>query len=377
MSIFTSIKTRQKIYQISAAVAFFAVCYIAINNAFSNLEKQGIATGLGFLSKSAGFDVIMHLIPYTEESSYSTVLLVAILNTILVSACGIIIATILGFTIGIARLSSNFAIRSLSYLYIEFFRNIPLLLQIFCWYFGILRLLPHPRNSIKLLPDTYINIRGIYFPEFTLNNYGTLFSIMTALCIILIVYSFIKESLFGKAKIKIKRAALIVTPIVLFFTLPTLFEYEAPVLRGFNFKGGTVIIPEFVALLLALSTYTAAFIAELVRGGILSVDKGQKEAAIALGLSYRQTLRYIIIPQAMRVIIPPLTNQYLNLTKNSSLGAAIAYPELVSIFAGTVLNQTGQALEVVGITMAIYLSLSLSVSAFMNWFNKKMAIIEK
>lgn len=378
MSILYNIKIRQRIYQISAAVVFFTVCYAAMNNAFSNLEKQGIATGFGFLAKNSSFDVIMHLIPYSEESTYARALLVAILNTILVSICGIIISTIIGFTIGIARLSSNFAIRFLASLYIEVFRNIPLLLQIFCWYFGILRLLPHPRNSIEVIPSIYVNIRGIYFPHLHLTDNGIPFVYSIILSTFLLILSFFKKHLLGTKKILLKRICLAALPVILcLFIFPSPFEYSIPVLKGFNFQGGNVVIPEFIALMLALSIYTAAFIAELVRGGIDSVNKGQKEAAQALGLNTFQMLRFIVIPQAMRIIIPPLTNQYLNLTKNSSLGAAIAYPELVSIFAGTVLNQTGQAIEVIGITMAIYLSLSLGVSAFMNWFNKRMAIKEK
>lgn len=341
-----------------------------MDNAFSNLEKQGIATGFGFLGKNSGFDVIMHLVNYSEESTYAKALLVAVLNTILVSICGIIISTVIGFTIGIAKLANNFAIRFLASLYVEVFRNIPLLLQIFCWYFGILRLLPHPRNSIEMLPSVYINIRGVYFPEIHLSDNGCYIIYAVTLSIILLILSFVKVSVLGTKRLFLKRIIISLIPILLVLLIvPKPFEYSVPILKGFNFQGGNVVIPEFIALLLALSIYTAAFIAELVRGGIESVNKGQKEAAHALGLSPLQTLRFIIIP--------PLTNQYLNLTKNSSLGAAIAYPELVSIFAGTVLNQTGQAIEVIGITMAIYLSLSLSVSAFMNWFNKRMAIKER
>ena len=371
-------KIRQQLYQLIVALCFVCICFFAINNAYINLHKQGIATGFAFLSKSAGFDVIMHLIPFNEKSTYSITLILAILNTILVSACGITLATILGFSLGIARLSVNFIIRSIATIYVEFFRNIPLLLQIFCWYFGILRLLPKPKNSISLLPETYLNIRGLYFPNFTITENGFIFFIILATSIFFCALTYRYNKILGNNRhIRIKRLILLLCPAIFFIVLsPNILTSTAPVLRGFNYQGGTVIIPEFIALLLALSTYTAAFIAEIVRAGIEAIDKGQKEASLALGFHAEDGIRDIVLPQAMRIIIPPLTNQYLNLTKNSSLGAAIAYPELISVFAGTVLNQTGQAIEVIGITMAVYLILSLSVAMIMNKFNNAVAIKE-
>ena len=300
------------------------IVYLA-DNAYTNMARRKIAGGFAFLANPAGFGVPMTLIPFGEGSTYGRAFVVALLNTALVSVVGIIAATILGFTIGVARLSKNWLIARLAGAYVEIVRNIPLLLQIFVWYLAVLRALPPPRQSLSLFGAMFLNNRGIFLPTLSLPD----------------------------------------------------FAWELPVLRGFNFTGGISIIPEFAALGLALSIYTAAFIAENVRSGILSVRRGQMEAALALGLSYGQTLRLVVIPQALRVIIPPLTGQYLNLIKNSSLGAAIAYPELVALFGGTVLNQTGQAIEVIAITMATYLAISLAISAAMNRYNRRIARVER
>jgi len=361
--------------------------YLFVNTT-ANLERQGIASGFDFLNSTAGFGIIMSLIEYSEESTYGRAFLVGLLNTILMSVLGIVLATIIGFIIGIARLSSNWLIAKMATVYVETLRNIPLLLQIFFWYFYVLRVVPSPRNSVNILDSVFINNRGVYSPK-PLFGDGFEFVVIgfvVAIFSIVILSRWARKRLYDTGEqfpVFLTSLATIlglpllglVLAVLVYGKIPLSFDY--PVLRGFNFNGGLVMIPEFVALLLALSAYTATFIAEIVRAGILAVSHGQTEAAHALGLRNGPTLRLVIIPQALRVIIPPLTSQYLNLTKNSSLAAAIAYPELVSVFAGTVLNQTGQAVEVIGITMAIYLGISLLISAFMNWYNRKMALVER
>lgn len=338
------------------------------NNATSNLERQGIASGFDFLNNRAGFDIIMHLIDYSESSTYFDALIVGLLNTLFLSVLGIFFATILGFIIGIARLSSNWLVAKIASFYIEVFRNVPLLLQIFFWYFAVLRNLPSPRNSISLFDNIFINIRGIYFPE-------PLWSSLSWISIIILVgviaYIILQIRQYKKTS-EIAWFKIFFSILIIIFAFIFLSDWKPPRLSGFNFRGGLVVIPELMAMLVALSIYTAAFIAEIVRAGINSVGKGQIEAAKSLGLPKSKVMNLIVIPQALRVIIPPLTSQYLNLMKNSSLAAAIAYPDLVSVFAGTTLNQTGQAIEVIGITMSIYLGISLTISLFMNWYNKRI-----
>jgi general L-amino acid transport system permease protein len=295
----------------------------------------------------------------------------------------IVLATALGFVIGVARLSNNWLIAKIATVYIEIIRNVPLLLQIFFWYFGVLRNLPSPKESLEFLDSFFINNRGIYSPS---PIYESGFSLVIIAFIVGIVGTFIVARWARKRQdetgqqfpVFLASLGLIVgLPLVALTISGFPISWEYPVLKGFNYKGGMVIIPEFIALSFALSIYTAAFIAEIVRAGITSVSKGQSEAAHALGVRNGPTLRLVIIPQALRVIIPPLSSQFLNLTKNSSLAAAIAYPDITSVFAGTTLNQTGQAIEVLSITMAVYLTLSLGISAFMNWYNNKMALIER
>ena len=361
--------------------AVLAVAYF-IFNAATNLENQGIATGFGFLNSTAGFDIIQHYIDYDESSSYGRAFLVALINTLVISALGIVLATILGFGVGIARLSSNWLVAKIAMVYVETLRNIPLLLQIFFWYFAVLRTLPPPRQSIDLGGIIFLNIRGLYVPSPSLTQeaYSLLAVglIGAGVAVGLIVYN---QYLIRQNKSKI--AALpwgiggtILALILTYIILDEPITWSTPSLQGFDFEGGAVLIPEFVALLTALATYTASFIAEIVRAGLIAVDKGQKEAAASLGLSWMHTLRFVVIPQAMRIIIPPLSSQYLNLTKNSSLAAAIAYPDIVLIFSGIVLMQTGQAVEVVTITMAVYLAISLTISLLMNWYNHRTKMIE-
>ena len=353
------------------------------NNTTANLERQGIASGFGFLQTTAGFDIITHLIDYTEESTYGRAFMVSLINTLILAAIGIVLATILGVIIGIARLSPNWLIARMATVYIETIRNIPLLLQIFFWYFAVLRSVPHPRDSMQIFDTFFLNNRGLYSPAPLLEQGFWLIPAALGVAIIAII------TIAIWAKRRQERTGqpfhTVWVSLGIFFGLPLLaaivtgfpLTWEYPELKGFNFRGGMVIIPEFMSMLLALSIYTAAFIAEIVRAGIQAVSHGQTEAAYALGLRPGPTLRLVILPQALRVIIPPLTSQYLNLTKNSSLAAAIAYPELVSVFAGTVLNQTGQAVEIIAITMAVYLALSLLISLFMNWYNQKMALVER
>ncbi len=354
-----------------------------VNNTLANLERQGIASGFGFLSKTAGFSIGESLIGYVEENSYGRAMVVGLLNTILVSIVGVALATALGFIVGIARLSSNWLIARLAAVYIEVLRNIPLLLQIFFWYFAVLRPLPQPRQSVGVGDAIFLNNRGLHYPKAIYEEGFSL--VVWALVISIVAVVFMARWARARRERTGAQFHTVYVSIALIIGLPLLaagiagfpLSWEMPVLKGFNFQGGKVLSPEFVALTLALSTYTASFIAEIVRAGILAVSHGQTEAAYSIGLRRGPTLRLIVIPQALRVIIPPLTSQYLNLTKNSSLAAAIAYPDIVLVFAGTTLMQTGQAVEIIGITMAVYLTLSLLISAFMNWYNKKIALVER
>lgn len=362
------------------AATFF---YWLASNTATNLQRQGIASGFDFLGRTAGFDMTMSLIPYSEESSYGRAFLAAVVNTLLVSVLGVLCATVLGFVIGVARLSSNWLVSRLAETYIEIIRNIPVLLQIFFWYFAVLRTLPSPRESLGAFDTFFLNIRGLYVPEpITEPAFsGVWIATLVALGGVLALTRWARKKRLHTGRLyKIWPWVLLLLiglPAVTFFAVGSPLHWEVPSLQGFNFEGGMVLIPELVALLVALSTYTASFIAEIVRAGILAVPKGQTEAALSLGLTQARTLKLVVIPQALRVIIPPLTSQYLNLTKNSSLAAAIAYPDLVLVFAGTVLMQTGQAVEVILMTMGVYLVISLSISLAMNTYNRKVALIER
>ena len=358
------------------------VAAFLIHTAALKMENQGITTGFDFLDNRSGFSISQSLIPYSEDAPYSRVFWVGLVNTILVSSLGILFATVLGFMVAIARLSSNYLLAKLATSYVETLRNIPLLLQVFFWYFVVLRSLPTVRESLVWSDQVFLNNRGIYMPA-VVGEQGSLWVVLLSILALPALWLFStwvrRRHLRTGTRLPLWPAyigaVLWVCSVVLIAGTP--FSIEVPTASLFNIEGGLVLLPEFVAMLVSLSLYTASFIAEIVRAGILAVPRGQVEAARALGLSYGVTLRKIVIPQAMRVIIPPLTSQYLNLTKNSSLGAAIGYPELVSVFAGTVLNQTGQAVEVLAITMGVYLFLSLCLSAFMNFYNKKSLLIEK
>jgi general L-amino acid transport system permease protein len=374
---------RAMAFQAIALVATVAFGLYIFENTQDNLRRLGIASGFGFLSSPSGFDIIQSMIPYSPTSSYGRVFWVALLNTLLVSILGIILATLLGFVIGIARLSKNWLIAKLALAYIEIFRNIPLLLQIFFWYFAVLRAMPTPGQSLSLGDAVFLNIRGLYLPapQFQ-SGFGWVLAavgIAAVLAWLLARWANRRQMATGQPfpTFSAALALLIGLPLLAFRLAGSPLHWQIPELQGFNFQGGWVIIPEMASLLLALTIYTAAFIAEIVRAGIQAVSHGQTEASFSMGLNSRLTLRLIILPQALRVIIPPLTNQYLNLTKNSSLAAAIGYPDMVSAFAGTVLNQTGQAIECIAITMAVYLTISLLISLLMNIYNRRIALVER
>ncbi|MEM1378169.1 MAG: amino acid ABC transporter permease, partial [Pseudomonadota bacterium] len=366
------------------AAALIYVFYSGFTNLISNMREAGIPTGFGFLNREAGFSISQTPIEFIQgESTYTRVYFVGLLNTLIVAVVGIFFATILGFVLGVARLSSNWLVARLSTAYVEFFRNIPLLLHIFIWYFGVLRLLPQVRNSIDFGFLGLLNNRGYFAPKPVWGE-GALF-VLIALGVA-IVASIILSNWAHKRQMETgdrfpvfwtSVGMILGLPLLVFLVLGAPLSWDMPEVQGFRPSGGLTIIPELIALLLALVTYTAAFIAEIVRAGILAVNKGQTEAAHALGLRQNINLRLVVIPQALRIIIPPLTSQYLNLTKNSSLAVAIAYPDIVSVFQGTALNQTGLAPQIVAITMLTYLAISLLTSALMNWYNARVALVER
>lgn len=374
---------RSAVFQIVAILALIFFFYTIVNNALNNLEARGIATGFGFLNQEAGFGIGLTLIEYNETYSYGRTFIIGLLNTALVSFLGIILATVIGFIVGIARLSSNWLVSRFAAVYIEIFRNIPLLLQIFFWYFAVLQALPSARQSMSLGEAIFLNVRGLYFPAPVFGEGSsvviTTFLIGIVASVFINIWAKNKQRLTGQQTPmgRIILGLVVVLPTIVYFVMGSPISAEYPELKGFNFRGGISIIPELAALLLALSIYTASFIAEIVRSGINAVSHGQTEAAMSLGLPRTRTLKLVIIPQALRIIIPPLTSQYLNLTKNSSLAMAIGYPDLVSVFAGTTLNQTGQAIEIIAMTMAVYLTLSLVTSALMNLYNRKVALVER
>jgi general L-amino acid transport system permease protein len=381
-------KVRGIFYQIVLVAAVVFLFYVAATNAIENLQRAKIASGFGFLNNTAGFDVSQALIQFSAAgSTYGDAFIVGLLNTLIVSAIGIFFTTLLGFIIGIARLSKNWVVAKVAMVYVEVLRNIPLLVQLLFWYIAVLGSLPQPRNSLEMGAGFYLNARGLFMarPIYAPN----MWILITAL-VVGLVGTFLyrrwarqqqeqtgRQSPTGKVTLALVIGLPLLTWIVLAVAGANPISFDLPRKGTFNLTGGMQILPEFVALLLGLVTYTAAFIAEVVRAGILAVSKGQTEAAGSLGLKPGQILRLVVIPQAMRVIVPPLTSQYLNLTKNSSLAVAIGYPDLVQVFMGTVLNQTGQAIEVVVITMGVYLTISLITSFIMNIYNRRVAIVER
>ena len=377
-------KVRSIVYQVVLCAVIGFLVWGAASNAIENMRKAHIASGFGFWSHTAGFDISQTLIHFdSQSSSYGRAFWVGLLNTLLVASLGIVFATILGFIVGISRLSSNWLVSKVATGYVETIRNIPLLLQLLFWYNAVLKALPSFRDSIVFPGSIYLNNRGLFMPDpvflpgFGVVEGAIIVGIIGAIAFY--IWARKRQEVTGQqAPVFLVTLALVIgLPLIVFALMGFPLKFDLPVGGRFNISGGIALQPEFTALLFGLSIYTASFIAEVVRAGILAVSRGQTEAAYSVGLTPGPTLRLIVIPQAMRVIIPPLTSQYLNLTKNSSLAVAIGYPDLVQVFTGTVLNQTGQAVEVVAITMAVYLSISLTTSLLMNVYNARIALVER
>src|SRR6266404_3970977 len=373
---------RAVVYQVLLVGGVIAVGAYLVHNTLVNLERQGIATGFGFLNREAAFEIGESLIAYSPADTYGRALIVGLLNTLCVAGIGIVLATILGTLIGIARLSTNWLISKLASFYVETVRNIPVLLQLIVWW-DILRVsAPGPREAWQPLPDVFISNRGVIYPVPIYNPVH----LWVGLALLLGIVASIFVTRWARARqmatgqqfpvLKVNAGLIIGLPLLVFVVGGMPLELDKPELRGFNFSGGHVVSPEFVALLVGLTVYTAAFIAEIVRAGIIAVSWGQTEAAMALGLRRSLALRLVVLPQALRVIVPPMTSQYLNLTKNSSLAVAIGFPDLQSI-ANTTMNQTGQAIEGIALSMAVYLSISLLISLFMNWYNRFVRLVER
>lgn len=354
-------------------VAVLAVAWFIVANAGDNLGRRNMSFGFGFLADRSNFDIPFRLVSWIEADTYGRALLVSFLNTLLVSAMGIVAATLLGLLVGVMRLSVNWLVRNIALAFIEFVRNTPQLIQIIFWYVAVLQTLPSPRQSIVLPAGVLLNIRGLYLPSVVLGANGAALSWL-ALAVLLATPLLWRLSV-GGSRVGAKALALPLLALGLF--IAGIERFEWPILKGFNIAGGTQIPPELVALWAGLSIYSAAFIAEIVRASIQAVPKGQQEAALALGLKSALRLFLIILPQALRIMVPQLTSQYLNLIKSSTLGAAVAYPEIFQIFAGTVMNQAGKEIETIIIVMAIFLAINLLTSAFMNWYNRRVALVER
>jgi general L-amino acid transport system permease protein len=374
-------RVRDVFWQIVACVAIVGSIAFFVRNASDNMVKAGIASGFDFLTRTAGIEVPFVLTGYTAQSNMLALLWVGVVNTMTVALIAMVAATLLGFVIGVARLSRNFLLSTLAGAYVEIVRNIPLLFFILFWYFGVIAALPGPREAVGLFAVAFLSNRGLTIPVpeatggFALAALAILWAI--AADVVIVWWARRRRDRTGKGfpLWSVGAVLLLGVPVVALAAATLSTAWDIPVLRGFNYRGGFVIIPEFVALFAALTSYAAAFIAEIVRGGILAVPKGQVEAAGAIGLTPGQVLRLVVIPQALRVMVPPMTSQYLNVLKNSSLGAAIGFPELMNVFVGSALNITGQAVEIIAITLAIYLSIGLAVSAFMNWYNARVGLV--
>ena len=374
-------RVRGIVYQVVVVALIGSVIYWLWSNTVHNLEVRRIATGFGFLQREAGLPIAEHLIPYDPTDTYLRALTVGVLNTLKVAVVGIVLATILGTIIGIARLSKNFLVSKIAAFYVEVIRDLPLLLQLLFWY-TIMQGLPGPRQALNPVEGVFLSNRGLKLPWIVWEGAHTA-ALLACIAGIVLTWLYARQARAKQMADGQSRriwplaiALVIGLPILTWQAMGGPWDVDWPALRGFNFQGGTNMSPEFAALLIGLVTYTAGFIAEVVRAGILSVNSGQWEAAQALGLRHGSVLRLIVMPQALRVIIPPLTSNYLNLTKNSSLAVAIGYQDIVSI-ANTTLNQTGQAIEGIAIIMAVYLTISLSISLFMNWYNARIALVER
>ena len=370
-------KSRSLLIQTLVIGLFALFIYLIAQQTAYNLEKRGISSGFDFLNLSAGYDISIRLIPFTSEDTHFRAYFVGLLNTLMIAVCGCFLAPIIGFLVGVIRLSSNWLFRNIAYVYVEFTRNVPVLLQIILYY-SILLHLPKIKQAIEIFDGFFLTNRGLFSPSpifkegFSLVLWTFLIAIIASILIKKILKT--KQEQTGKQYpiFLINSALIIFIPILVYYIMGRPLEFDFPILKGFNFKGGMVIRPEFLGMLFGLSIYTAAFISETVRSGIIAVSKGQREASQALGLKNNLVMRLIVIPQALRVIIPPLTSQYLNLTKNSSLGIAIGYADLVHGFGGISLNQTGRAIEIMLMVMLTYLTISLTISLFMNIYNKSV-----
>jgi general L-amino acid transport system permease protein len=376
-------KVRGIAYQAVLCIIIAFLAWGAITNAVDNLARARIASGFGFWDTTAGFDISQTLIEYSTSSTYGRAFWVGLINTLLIAGIGIVLATILGFIVGIARLSKNWLVSKVAGCYVEIIRNLPLLLQLLFWYNAVLKALPGIRESIAIPGGGFLNNRGLFLPEPVFLP-AVRFALIALLAGVVAaigyrIWAKRRQSQTGQQSpvVWVTLGLVIVLPLAVLALSGFPVQFNYPEAGRFNIRGGVEVLPEFAALLFGLVTYTAAFIAENVRAGILAIVKGQTEAAYSLGLRPGPTLRLVVVPQAMRVIVPPLTNQYLNLTKNSTLAVAIGYPDLVQIFAGTVLNQTGQAVEVIAITMAVYLTISLVTSGLMNLYNRSVAVVER
>ena len=376
-------KVRDVLWQAAGALALIALVWFFVRNASENMVKAGIASGFQFLGRDSGIEVPFNLTGYKPSDTILALLWTGIVNTLLVSAVSIVVATVIGFSVGLLRLSRNWLLSMLAGFYIEFVRNIPLLFFVLFWYFGVLAALPTPRDSVNFLDVAFLNRRGLSIPT-PVDSAGFRWALLAIAILIAVQWAIARWARARQARTgrdfptwMVGFALCGALPVLALVVAGMGTAWDVPVLRGFNYRGGFVLVPEFVALFAALSTYTAGFIAEVVRGGILSVRQGQIDAARALGLPPGRIVRLVVIPQAMPVIIPPITSQYLNLIKNSSFGAAIAYPDIVAVFMGSALVATGQSIEIIAITLAIYLTLSLAVSLFMNWYNARHRLVTR
>ncbi len=371
------------IIQIVVIIIVLSLLGFFIRNTLNNLELLGREAGYGFLFTPSNYDINQHLIEYSSRSTHLRATVVGLINTGLVALCGIVLATVIGFVVGVLRLSTNFLVNRIAYIFVEFTRNVPVLLWILLWHGVLIHSLPHPRQAVTVNDILFLSNRGFYVPrpllepQFWWVTMATVMAIVGA--VVLVKFARKKQELTGERLpvIWINSAVIILLPILIFWMAGSPATLEMPVFKGFNFKGGIVLTPEFIALTLALAVYTGAFIAEIVRAGILSVSHGQTEASYALGLKPNWTMRLVILPQALRVVVPPMISQYLNLTKNSSLAIAVGYMDIVATIGGISLNQTGRALECMSIVLTIYLCISLLISAFMNWYNKKISLVER
>ncbi len=376
-------ESRSTIIQIIAAVLILSLIGYMARNAVVNLERLGKGFSFAFLFQPASYDINQHLIEYSSRSTHFRAMMVGIINTLLVAAAGIVLATIVGFILGVIRLSKNWLTNKLAHIYIEYMRNVPVLLHILLIHGIIVHSLPRPKNALNLGDSAFLTNRGVFMPSPELLP---AFKVVALLFFAGIVFSWLfrrwaraQQAATGQQYpvFWVSLAAIIGLPVIAYLVLGQPVNWNVPELKGFNFKGGMVIRPEFIALWLALSLYTAAFIAEIVRAGVLAISHGQTEASLALGINRKRTLNLVVIPQALRVIVPPLSSNYLNLTKNSSLAIAIGYMDVTATIGGISLNQTGREMECMIIVMGIYLVMSLLISMFMNWYNKRIALVER